>query len=44
VAGACLRARPHRVDPQLLSQLSPKLALVHAGSLVRVSLSTDCVT
>ena len=44
VPGAGLRARPNRVDPQLLSQLPPKLALVHEGSLVGVSRTPDCVT
>ena len=41
---ARLGARANRIDPQLLSQLPPKLALVHQGSLVRVSHPSDCVT
>ena len=44
VPGARLGARANRIDPQLLSQLPPKLALVHQGSLVRVSHPSDCVT
>ena len=35
MARARLGARPHRVDSQLLSQLSPELALVHGGLLAR---------